>query len=66
MSTSLTDITRKLFTWFANNQMNANHNKVLFFFKKQDKANIDITKYNNQNPHIYKKIVYFFGICNKL
>ena len=65
MSTSLIDITRKLFTWFTNNQMNANHNKVLFFVKNRRNKHRH-TKNNNRNPHIYKKIVNFHDICNKL
>ena len=57
--TRRTNITRKLFTWLANNQMNANHNEVLFIWKaRQNKHRYK--KYNNQNPHIYKKSCLFF------
>ena len=39
---NLTNITRKLFTWFANNQMKANHGKCHLFLSTQEDANIQI------------------------
>ena len=39
---NLTNITRKLFTWFANNQMKANHGKCHLLLSTQEDANIQI------------------------
>ena len=36
----LTNITQRLFTWFANNQMKANHGKCHLLLSKQEDANI--------------------------
>ena len=39
---NLTNITRKLFTWFANNQMKANHGKCHILLSTQEDANVQI------------------------
>ena len=39
---NLTNITRKLFIWFANNQMKANHGKCHLLLSTQEDANIQI------------------------
>ena len=39
----LTNITQNLFTWFANNQMKANHGKCHLFLNKHMDANIQIS-----------------------
>ena len=38
----LTNITQRVFTWFANNQMKANHGKCHLFLSSQEDANIQI------------------------
>ena len=37
---NLTNVTQKLFTWFANNQMKANHDKCHLLLSTQEEANI--------------------------
>ena len=39
---NLTNVTQKLFTWFANNQMDANHDKCHLLLSTQEEANIQI------------------------
>ena len=39
---NLTNVTQKLFTWFANNQMKANHDKCHLLLSTQEEANIQI------------------------
>ena len=39
---NLTNVTQKLFTWFANNQMKANHHKCHLLLSTQEEANIQI------------------------
>ena len=39
---NLTNVTQKLFTWFANNQMKANHDKCHLLLNAQEEANIQI------------------------
>ena len=40
--TKLTDITQKLFTWFGNYQIKANHDRSHLLLSNQDEANIQI------------------------
>ena len=40
---NLTNITHKLFTWFANNQMKANYDKCHLLLSTQEDANIQLT-----------------------
>ena len=39
---NLTNVTQKLFTWFANNQMKANHDKCHLLLSTQEEANTQI------------------------
>ena len=39
---NLTNVTQKLLTWFANNQMKANHDKCHLLLSTQEEANIQI------------------------
>ena len=39
---NLTNVTQNLFTWFANNQMKANHDKFYLLLSTQEEANIQI------------------------
>ena len=39
---NLTNVTQKLFTWFANNQMKSNHDKCHLLLSTQEEANIQI------------------------
>ena len=39
---NLTNVTKKIFTWFANNQMKANHNKCHLLLSTQEEANVQI------------------------
>ena len=41
--TNLTEITQNLFTWFAYNQMKADHDTCRILLSTQDEANIQIT-----------------------
>ena len=41
----LTNITQRLFTWFANNQMKANHGKCHLLLSTQEDVNIQISNY---------------------
>ena len=39
---NLTNVTQKLFTWFANNQMKANHDKCHLLLSTQEEVNTQI------------------------
>ena len=39
---NLTNVTQKLFTWFANNQMKANHDKCHLLLSTREEENIQI------------------------
>ena len=43
---NLTDISQKLFTWFASSQMKANPGKCHLLLNTQEEANIHIAKYH--------------------
>ena len=53
---NLTNVTQKLFTWFANNQMKANHDKCHLLLSTQEEANIQIANTTIKCSQSEKKI----------
>ena len=55
-STNLSSLAQKLFTWFANNKMKANHDKCHLLLSTQESFNIQVANFAIKSSKVKKRL----------